>query len=134
MALSYAHCNCFMGNLGIPVKSNAVGSDTLRTFVLQFSIVPCSSHTIFCNSFEKKIKINCEFTICLTAVLFAVLVSTGIMLFYYSAERIPISLASPIFCTSPLITAILSAFMFKERLLPHQYFSLFVILFSMFLL
>jgi drug/metabolite transporter (DMT)-like permease len=67
-------------------------------------------------------------------VLFAVLVSTGIMLFYYSAERIPISLAHPIFCTSPLITAILSAFMFKERLLPHQYLSLFVILFSMFLL
>lgn len=68
------------------------------------------------------------------AALFAILVSSGLMLFYYSATKIPISLASPIFCTSPLITAILSAVMFKERLLPHQYISLLIILSSMFLL
>ena len=68
------------------------------------------------------------------AVLFASLVASGLMLFYYSATKIPISLASPIFCTSPLVTAIMSAFMFKERLQIHQYISLFVIILSMFLL
>ncbi|MDD3803497.1 MAG: EamA family transporter [bacterium] len=68
------------------------------------------------------------------AFLFALFVGAGLILFYYSATKIPISLASPVFCSSPLITAIMSAFMFRERLHMHQYISLFVIISSLFLL
>lgn len=68
------------------------------------------------------------------AILFAILVACGLMFFYYSATRIPISLASPVFCSSPLVTALMSAFMFRERLRPHQYVSLIIIISSMFLL
>lgn len=68
------------------------------------------------------------------AVAFAVLVNFGLLIFYYSATQISISIASPIFCASPLFTAIASAIFFKEKLQLHQYIFLAIIITSMFLL
>ncbi|MEO0304671.1 MAG: EamA family transporter, partial [candidate division WOR-3 bacterium] len=81
---------------------------------------------------EKNVRIDI-FSV-FVSILFAVFVFTGLVSFYYSASRIPVSIAFPIFCSSPLVTAIFSAIFFKEKLQLHQYFSLFIIIFSLFLI
>lgn len=80
---------------------------------------------------EKDVKMT--FKPVMAAIIFAVLVGTGLLLFYFAATKVPISLASPIFCTSPLYTAVVSAIFFKERLQKHQYVALVVIIGSLFL-
>lgn len=65
---------------------------------------------------------------------FSVFVFTGLISFYFSLTKIPVSIAFPVFCSSPLVTSIFSAIFFKEKLQIHQYFSLFLIITSLFLI
>ncbi|MEO0234392.1 MAG: DMT family transporter [candidate division WOR-3 bacterium] len=104
----------------------------LSFFNSTFSFVFLLPYMFFSIKTEKNVRIDI-FSV-FVSILFAVFVFTGLVSFYYSASRIPVSIAFPIFCSSPLVTAIFSAIFFKEKLQLHQYFSLFIIIFSLFLI
>ncbi|MEO0288829.1 MAG: DMT family transporter [candidate division WOR-3 bacterium] len=104
----------------------------LSFFNSTFSFVFLSPYIFASIKKEKNVKMDI-FSV-FVSILFAIFVFTGLIFFYYSASIIPVSIGFPIFCSSPLITAIFSAIFFKEKLQLHQYFSLFLIIFSIFLI
>ncbi len=104
----------------------------LSFFNSTFSFIFLLPYILF--SIRKEKNVSLSFLPLLSSILFALFVFGGLISFYFSTSKISVSLSFPIFCSSPLITAIFSSIFFKEKLQKHQYFSLFLIIFSLFLI